>query len=47
MSADLDYMYRRILSAVGGVGNIAALGCCITRLRIIVKNEKLLDQKLK
>ena len=43
MSADLDYMYRRILSAVGGAGNIAALGCCITRLRIIVKNEKLLD----
>ena len=43
MPADLEYMYRRILQSVGGVGNIVALGCCITRLRIVVKNEKLVD----
>ena len=43
MPVDLEYMYRQILQSVGGAENIAALGCCITRLRFVVKDEKLVN----
>lgn len=43
MPADLQYMYEKILEAAGGVDNIAALGCCMTRLRFTVKDEALVD----
>lgn len=39
MPADLNEMYEKILDNVGGADNIVALGCCITRLRIIVKDN--------
>ena len=41
MPADLKNMYEEILKAVGGVDNIATLGCCMTRLRFTVKDETL------
>ena len=40
MPANLKEMHRSILENVGGVENIIALGACITRLRIIVKDNK-------
>ena len=43
MPADLENMYRKILKAVGGAENIIALGCCITRLRLIVKDNAKVD----
>lgn len=39
MPADLEEMYHKILENVGGADNIIALGCCITRLRLIVKDN--------
>ncbi len=41
MPADLREMYQEILTAVGGAGNIATLGNCMTRLRFTVKDEAL------
>lgn len=43
MPADLENMYRKILKAVGGAENIIALGCCITRLRLIVRDNAKVD----
>lgn len=43
MPADLKYMHAKILEAVGGAENISALGCCMTRLRFIVKDEALVN----
>ena len=43
MPANLPYMYEKIIEAVGGVGNISGLGCCMTRLRFTVKDEELVN----
>ncbi len=43
MPADLEFMYKKILQAAGGAGNISSLGCCMTRLRFTVKDEALVD----
>ncbi|MBR4682628.1 MAG: PTS transporter subunit EIIC [Elusimicrobiaceae bacterium] len=40
MPANLKNMYEQILEVIGGVDNIIALGSCITRLRIIVKDNQ-------
>ncbi len=43
MPADLEKMYQKIVKAAGGVENISAVGCCMTRLRFTVKDEALVD----
>ena len=43
MPANLPYMYEKITEAVGGVGNISSLGCCVTRLRFTVYDETLVN----
>lgn len=43
MPANLEEMYQQILESVGGEANVAALGCCITRLRFIVKDNAKVD----
>lgn len=36
---------QEIIAALGGKENIKELDCCITRLRLVLKDPKLVDEK--
>ncbi len=36
---------REIIAALGGAQNIKELDCCITRLRLVLHNPALVDEK--
>ena len=39
MALDYQATSKKIIDAVGGVGNIATAGHCMTRLRLVLKDE--------
>lgn len=43
-TSNIPYLAKKLLENLGGKGNIAALDCCITRLRVEVKDSKLINE---
>jgi len=44
-SSSLQEKAQRVLSLIGGKDNIVNVDACITRLRLVLKNDKLVDEK--